>query len=135
MSSDETLNLPVSVCMRRNPITVSPSEPVTGLMFRMVDNDIGAVIVVDKDTRPVGIITERNVLERVLVPNLNVYQTRAKDVMSTPLISIESDRPIREALDLMRKQNIRRLAVTENNALVGLVTERRLLSGFLSQVY
>jgi CBS domain-containing protein len=103
-------------------------------MFRMVDNDIGAVVVVNKG-RPVGIITERNVLERVLVRNLNVYQTQAKDVMSTPLVSIGSDRPIKEALDLMRQQNIRRLAVTENDALVGLVTERRLLSGFLSQVY
>jgi CBS domain-containing protein len=55
--------------------------------------------------------------------------------MSTPLVSIESDRPIKEAIDLMRQQNIRRLAVTENDALVGLVTERRLLTGFLSQVY
>ena len=134
MSSDETLNLPVSVCMRRNPITVTPSEPVSGLMFRMVDNDIGAVVVVNKG-QPVGIITERNVLERVLVRNLNVYQTQAKDIMSTPLVSIGSDRPIKEALDLMRQHNIRRLAVTENDALVGLVTERRLLSGFLSQVY
>lgn len=134
MGSAETLSLPVSVCMRRNPITVTPSEPVSGLMFHMIDNDIGAVIVVDKG-RPVGIITERNVLERVLVKNLNVYTTQAKDVMSTPLVSIGSDRPIKEALDLMRQQNIRRLAVTENDALVGLVTERRLLSGFLSQVY
>jgi CBS domain-containing protein len=94
----------------------------------MVEQNIGAVIVVDKG-RPVGIITERNILERVLVQNLNVYQTQAKEVMSTPLVSIESDRPIREALDLMRQHHIRRLAVTENDALVGLVTERRLLTG------
>jgi CBS domain-containing protein len=100
----------------------------------MVEQNIGAVIVVHKG-RPVGIITERNVLERVLVRNLNVYQTQVKDVMSTPLVSIASDRPIKEAIDLMRQQNIRRLAVTENDALVGLVTERRLLTGFLSQIY
>jgi CBS domain-containing protein len=114
--------------MRRNPVTVPPTESVSGVMFRMVEQNIGAVIVVEKG-RPVGIITERNILERVLVQNLNVYQTQAKEVMSTPLVSIESDRSIREALDLMRQQNIRRLAVTENDALVGLVTERRLLTG------
>jgi CBS domain-containing protein len=84
---------------------------------------------------PVGIITERDVLERVLGRNLNGYQTRVKNVMSTPPVSIASDRPIKKALDFMRQQNIRRLAVTENDTLVGLVTERRLLTGFLSQIY
>lgn len=99
----------------------------------MVDNDIGAVIVVEKD-RPIGIITERDVLERVIMRNKNVYKTTAKEVMSQPLISIEMDRPIKEALKLLQKHQIRRLAVTDNATLVGLVTERRLLTGFLSHV-
>lgn len=136
MSSNliEALNLPIRFSMRCNPVTVSPSEPVSTLMFRMVANDIGAVIVIDEG-KPVGMITERDLLERVITNNKNVYETKAKDVMSKPLVSIETDRPIKEALELMRKHKIRRLAVTENKALIGLVTERRLLSGFLSQVY
>jgi CBS domain-containing protein len=113
---------------------VSPSESILGLMSRMIEQNIGAVIVVDQD-QPIGIITERNLVERVLVQKKNVYQTQAKDVMSTPLVSIGSDRTIKEALDLMRQHRIRRLAVMENHALVGLVTERRLLTSFLNQVY
>ena len=107
---------------------------MASLMFRMVDNDIGAVIVVDKG-KPVGIITEKDVLERVIMRNKHVYKTKANEIMSTPLISIEINRPIKEALKLMHRHKIRRLAVIENEMLAGLVTERRLLMGFLSQVY
>jgi len=89
--------------------------------------------VVEKGS-PVGIITEKDVLERVILEDKNVYTTTAKDVMSKPLISIERDRPIKEAIELMRKHNIRRLAVTANGALVGLVTERRLSLKFLDKL-
>ena len=54
--------------------------------------------------------------------------------MSKPLISTEHDRPIKEAIELMRKHNIRRLAVTANGALVDLVTERRLSVKFLNKI-
>ena len=134
MRYDPTLNLPVSQCMRRPPVTVPPWESVRGLMYRMLEQNIGAVIVVDQG-QSVGIITERNIVERVLVQKKNVYQTQAKAVMSTPLVTIASDRTVKEAFDLMRQHHIRRLAVTENHALVGLVTERRLLTSFLNQVY
>jgi CBS domain-containing protein len=102
-------------------------------MYRMVQSNIGAVLVVEKE-RPVGIITERDVLERAIM-NKNVYKTTAKEVMSHPVISTEANCSVREALRLMRKHKIRRLAVTENETLVGLVTERRLLAEFASHLY
>lgn len=130
----KALNFPVSVCMRCNDlVTVSPSETISSLMFMMVESNIGAVIVVERE-RPVGIITERDVLERAII-NKNVYKTTAKEVMSQPVISTEVNCSVKEALRLMRKHNIRRLAVTENGKLVGLVTERRLLTEFASQLY
>ena len=128
------LNLPVSVNMRRKPVTVSPSETVSSLMFKMINENIGAVVVVEEG-RAVGIITEKDVLRRVIMSGKDVYKTRAKDVMSKPIISIEADRPIKEALELMRKHKIRRLVVTENEALVGLVTERRLLGAIVRWGY
>jgi len=100
----------------------------------MVDKDIGAVIVVEKD-QPIGIITERNVLERVIMANKNVYKTKAKDVMSTPLMTIGGNQSMKDSFELMREHKIRRLAVIENGVLIGLVTERRLLAGFLRQGY
>jgi CBS domain-containing protein len=126
------LDLPVRECMRI-PVTVAPSEAVSSMLSSMVVKDIGAVIVVEEGN-PVGIITEKDVLERVIMKNRDMYTTIAKDVMSSPLISIESERPIKEAIELMRKHNIRRLAVTAKGALVGLVTERRLSVKFLNSI-
>ncbi len=128
------LNLPVSVTMRQPPVTVSPSATVADVMFQMRNENIGAVIVVD-DGQPVGIITEKDVLRRAILEGKDVYTTRAQEVMSTSLLTIEADRPIKEALELMRAKTIRRLAVTKHGALVGLVTERRLLEAIVRWGY
>ena len=130
---DDILNSPVSVSMRHNLVTISPSEPVSSLTYRMVEEDIGAVIVVDKK-RPIGIITEKDILDRVVVPGEDVYTTRADEVMSEPVISIEASSPLEEALELMRENGIRRLAVVEDGVLVGLVTERRLLARIANSI-
>jgi CBS domain-containing protein len=98
----------------------------------MVKEDIGAIIV-EEEGRPVGMITEKDVLDRVIASEKDLYETKAKDIMSKPIISIEENCPIKQALDIMRRHNVRRLAVTENDILVGIVTERRLLEAILSK--
>ena len=130
---DDILNSPVSLSMRRRIITVSQDDPVSGLTYMMVKEDIGAVVVIEEG-RPVGIITEKDILERVVQPGNNIFKTLAKDVMSKPVVSIEVSSPIKKALELMKKKNIRRLAVMDNKSLVGLVTERRLLAGILESI-
>ena len=127
-----TLNISVRAVMRQ-AVTVSPSEAVSSILSSMVVKDIGAVIVVEKD-KPVGMITEKDVLERVLMAKKDMYSTQAKDFMSKPVISIEADRSIKEAFELMQKHHIRRLAATENGTLIGVVTERRLLREFMNQL-
>ena len=62
-------------------------------------------------------------------------KTTAKEVMSHTVISIEANRSVKEALELMQKHKIRRLAVTNNRTLIGLVTERKLLAELVSQLY
>lgn len=117
----------------REAVTVPLSERATDVTYKMVTSDIGAVIVV-QGGKPVGIITERDVLERVLTAKRDVYNTQAKDIMSKPVISIEADRSTKEALELMQKHHIRRLAATENGTLIGIVTERRLLREFVNRL-
>ena len=134
----KAFNLSVRSVMRQ-AVTVSPSESISNVMFKLVDNDIGAVVVVEKE-EPVGIITEKDVIERAIMCNKNVYDTIAASIMSKPVISIEADCSIKEALELMRKHKIRRLAVIGKTgimaygALIGVVTERRVLAGFLSEL-
>ena len=63
----------------------------------------------------------------------SLYETKARDIMSTPLVTIEADCPMKQALEVLRKHNIRRLAVTEGGVLVGIITERRLFVGIFSE--
>jgi CBS domain-containing protein len=119
--------------MRKNPPIVPPSEPISSLSYIMIREDIGAVVIVDEGT-PVGIITEKDILERVLTPGKDSYKTLAKDVMSEPLISIDAGQPVKEALRIMKNSKIRRLAVTENGSLTGLITERRLLESICDSI-
>jgi len=137
LSKDETfekiLTSPVSASMRKKPVAVSPLEPVSSLIYMMIKENIVAVVVIEKG-KPVGIITEKDILERVVTPLMDVYKTLAKDVMSKPVISIEASESIKEALRLMKKNKIRRLAVTENESLIGLITERRLLASICNLI-
>jgi len=137
LSKDETfekiLTSPVSASMRKKPVAVSPLEPASSLIYMMIKENIGAVVVIEKG-KPVGIITEKDILERVVTPLMDVYKTLAKDVMSKPVISIEASESIKEALRLMKKNKIRRLAVTENESLIGLITERRLLASICNLI-
>lgn len=123
---DDLLNLPVHTNMKLDPPTLSVADPVSALVDTMVKENIGAVVAVE-DGRPVGIITERDVLERVIKPHRDFELTLVGDVMSTPLIFIDAGRTIGDALEIMRRHNIRRLVVVEDGALLGLTTERRLL--------
>lgn len=122
----ELLNLTVQTNMRLDPPVVLPSESVSTIIDLMIEENIGAVVVVD-EVRPVGIITERDVFERVVRSESDFEATIVRDVMSKPVITIESKRSLREALELLRKHKIRRLVVTEDGDLAGLTTERRLL--------
>ena len=92
----------------------------------MVKDNTGAVVVVDQG-RAVGIVTEKDLLAKVIKPLKDMDQTLAGYVMSKPIIGIEYNRPMKEAMELKQEHNIRRLVVTKEGAYFGLITERRFL--------
>jgi len=111
----------------RMPVpTVNGSTPVREIASIMVKNNIGAVVVV-KMGEPVGIITEKDIINRIIEPKRDADDIVAQQVMTSPLISISYDRTVREALEIMRSNNVRRLVVLKGQKIVGLLTERRLL--------
>jgi CBS domain-containing protein/glycosyltransferase involved in cell wall biosynthesis len=123
---EDILHIPVGTNMRTSPPTVSLLDPVSFIINIMIEENIGAVIAVDEG-QPVGIITERDVFERIIRPQKEFETTPVRDVMSKPLIIIEAKRSVAEALKLMHEHNVRRLVVTKDGVLIGLITERRLL--------
>jgi CBS domain-containing protein len=106
--------------------SVAPSTPVTQIASLMTQQNIGAVIVAN-DYDVLGIVTERDIIERVALAEKDLYGVVAQDIMTAPVITIDCERRIEEALKIMKDNSIRRLVVVRGKKVLGLVTERRLL--------
>ncbi|MGD0425026.1 MAG: CBS domain-containing protein [Candidatus Bathyarchaeia archaeon] len=117
----------VRAIMTKNPITVDFDAPVRNALQTMIDRDIGSLIVL-KHGNPVGIITERDVtrISLRLITGQNIYEDIVGRLMSSPIITVPPDAPIRQAVELMVTRKIRRLPIVDQGRLVGIVTERDL---------
>jgi len=109
-------------------ITVNEREPVTKVAQLMGKHDLGCIIVTGKDGKPLGIITERDLVKRVLAKNRPRYKLAAKDVMTAPLITIDPDETLSEAARRMSRLNIRRLGVMYKGELIGIISSRDILA-------
>jgi len=94
----------------------------------MDKTDLGCVIVTSKDEKPIGIITERDLVVRVLAKNVKPDTLRAKEVMTAPLINIEPDATVTEAARRMSRLNVRRLGVIYKEKLVGIISSKDILA-------
>lgn len=92
----------------------------------MAKSNIGALPVVDAE-RLVGVFSERDVINRVVVRNLVPAQTRVGDVMTTNIVVAESDETYEDCLKKMKQANCRHLPVVEGEALIGFISLRDLL--------
>jgi CBS domain-containing protein len=93
----------------------------------MKQNNVGAIIIVNLDEKPVGIVTERDLVNRVIAEGKNPRGVLANKVMSSPLKMVESDINLMEAMHIMDKMNIRRLGVLYKEELVGIITDRNII--------
>jgi CBS domain-containing protein len=106
--------------MTKDVLTIDANNTVIEAATLMSQNDVGDLVVMENNT-PVGIVTERDFVRRVLAVGKSTT-TRISEVMSTPLRVIDPEAPIKEAARRMVNKGIRRLAVIENNKLVGIIT-------------
>lgn len=107
--------------MSKNVRVVRPDTLVKEVVVTMNKFDIGSIVVV-KSNRPVGIITERDILRRIVEPCLAPEALRAREVMSSPVITINNTASIEEAAKIMARKRIKRLLVMDNEKLVGILT-------------
>lgn len=113
--------------MKRNVKTVRTDDSVRDAVSKMNKFRIGSVIVTNNG-RPVGIITERNVLQRIVEPCLDPATVRAKDIMSSPIISIDPHIAVEEAAKIMAKKHVKRLPVVESERVIGIVSTSDIVS-------
>ncbi len=121
--------IPVKRVMARNIVTVDKQATAMEVAGIMDTKNVGSVLVVDKaDGKYVGIVTERDIVRKVVAKGLDGSSYLVKGVMSSPLVTIESTKTIFEAGDLMDQKRVRHLAVTEGSEVVGIVSIRDLIN-------
>lgn len=113
--------------MTRDPITAPASSTILEVMELMAAKDIGRAIITDNQV-PAGIFTEKDVLKRVMSPQLDPKITPIKKVMTSPVRSVPEDTHIIDALGKMYRSKFRHLLVREKKGkIVGIISMRRIL--------
>ncbi len=109
-------------------ITIDENSPANQVAKLMDKHGLGCIIVTGEKVKPLGIITERDLVRRILAKNVKPDSIKAKEVMTTPLITIEPDEKISEAAKRMNGLNIRRLGVMYKEQLVGVLSSKDVLA-------
>lgn len=92
----------------------------------MKTKKIGCLLV-EKDNVIIGIVTETDIVRRLIAEGKDPEITQVKIIMSSPLITIDAGKSIIDANDMMDKNNIRHLAVKEDNIIIGVVSSRDMM--------
>ena len=112
---------------KRDLITIDQDASVLSAAKLMVERSIGSLVVTKKG-QPVGILTERDMLKKVVATSRKSESTSVGEVMTSNPVTIDLDRTLGEALDLMNRKKVRRMLVTEGGKIVGIFTQRDVLA-------
>ena len=115
--------MPVEDVARTGVVTARGEQSAGNLATVMTAEGVGSVVVVDEDDRPVGIVTDRDLVIEVLEPRLDPTEVTANDLMTETLVTVETGAGILDATTTMSEHGVRRLPVVDGDgALAGMVT-------------
>lgn len=104
-------------------VDVDENSFVLDAAKRMIEENRGSVTVTRRGER-VGILTERDILKKVVGRGRDPKSTKVKDVMLSPPVTIDQGRPLKEAIELMNRKGVRRMLTTQDGRIVGVFTLR-----------
>jgi CBS domain-containing protein len=120
MSAIETL-------MAKEMVSVRPDDTVAEAARRMLNNRVGAVLVLDED-RIGGLLSERDLAARVVATGRDAERTLVAEVASREVVTIDASAPLRQVLEIFRARRFRHLPVTRDGRLVGILSTRDFLA-------
>lgn len=116
------LTKPVSTYMRTDVLMLDQNLPTRTAARMLQHHETDDIIVIDEDNHPIGIVTDEDIISKVSDISVNAEHTVLKDIMTTPLITINEKASLQEALHTMRDNKIRKLPVlTKKNEVVGII--------------
>lgn len=109
--------------------TIEEADSIQETAMKMRDKNVSSLLVVDKDGKPTGIVTERDLVRKVCVNDIRLSEVTNKEIMSFPLITIDSNSSPSKAADTMLSSNVRHLIVVDEKSTdvdkpVGMMTPR-----------
>ncbi len=114
----------VSQIMTSNPVTCGPDSDLEMVARKMVEHDCGVVPVVDGDHKPLGVVTDRDIVCRAVAKGRNPRELRASDVMTAPAVTCSPDSEIEQCAGLFEDRKIRRVVVVdEGGRCIGVVAQ------------
>ena len=119
---DTVIQIKVSDIMSRPVITVDMHDKVDKIASLMRSKKVGSVVVLDENSNPIGVITERDLVARIVSKDKKPSSVTTKDVMSKPVQTIDPTATIVDASKTMRSIGVRRLIVVEDSKLVGVIS-------------
>ena len=114
--------LAVRDVMTRTVVTATPEMTAAQAGKKMVEKRVGSIIIV-KDDKPVGIVTESDMVAKVIFKNVKPSSIKLEQLMSKPLITTKSSDDVHDAVLMMVQKKIRRLPVLDGDELVGIITD------------
>jgi CBS domain-containing protein len=110
------MTITVSDLMRKKLVTIKESASVQEAANKMKKKDVSSLVVVDENGRPLGLITERDLVRKVCIRDVYTSKVTNKEIMSSPLITVKSQSLSSEAVDIMLQNNVRHLLVIDNES-------------------
>jgi CBS domain-containing protein len=108
--------------------TIRPEDNIKRLAEMMVKNKIGSLVVVEGSGEVVGIATERDIIEDIILLGKSPEEVKVRDVMTKDIITVNPDSSLEEAAEVMVNHKIKKLPVIDKGRLVGIVTATDLIA-------
>jgi len=112
--------------MTKKPVSVSPETSVEDCALKMMNNHVGSLVII-KDSKLLGILSDRDIVRRVIATKLNPKELKAEEVMIKKVITIGPEKDIYDALKKMRDSDVRHLPIMNKKEMVGLLTLKDIL--------
>jgi CBS domain-containing protein len=111
--------------MTKEVNTIDYDEKVTEAASLMsADKEYEGYVIILRKGKPIGIVTERDLVNKVIVGGLDPAKTSVSDIMSSPLITVDPEDDLLKATQVMKERNVRKLVVVRDNIIYGIITAR-----------
>ena len=117
----------------RSNVTAGPDETVGSAVSKLIEHNIGSLPVCDDNGRPLGIITERDIIRKSHNREAEIAYMRVGDIMSKNLVIATMDDDVDYAINAMKQEKIRHLPLIDSSRVIGIISMRDLLGIQLEQ--